>query len=45
MAILSSPDFLSQLSVEQTMTENPALGFSSHFFGQKEEALSWLLKE
>jgi hypothetical protein len=45
MAILTSSDFLSQLSVEQTMHENPSLGFASHFFDSEEKALSWLLEE
>lgn len=45
MAILTSSDFLSQLSVEQTLHENPSLGFASHFFDSEEKALSWLLEE
>jgi SpoIIAA-like len=43
MAIIVSRDFISMLSVEQTMSENPNLGFSVHYFVNKEDALAWLL--
>jgi len=43
MAILISEDFFGQLSVEQTMTKNPELGFSSCFFEDEQKAIEWLL--
>jgi len=43
MAILISEDFFGQLSVEQTMTENPELGFSTYFFEYEQKAIEWLL--
>lgn len=43
MAIVVGNDFYAQLSIELTMTENPELGFKTHFFDSVEDAQKWIL--
>ncbi len=43
MAIVVGNDFYAQLSIELTMTENPEVGFKTHFFDSVEEAKKWIL--
>jgi hypothetical protein len=42
MAIIPSDAFYASLSVEQTMTENPEMGFTSCFFVHETDAIAWL---
>ena len=42
-AILPSKDYISQLSIKQTMGELNQGNFAIQYFDQEEEAMSWLL--
>jgi len=43
-AIIVSTDFITELSVEQTIEETSSAPFASKFFDSQEKALEWLLK-
>ncbi len=45
MAIMTSPDFFAQLSVEQTMDDKTDAGFVALFFEDEQKALHWLLEK
>jgi len=41
-AFIMSPDFFSQLSIEQTMEEAPNVSFITKYFPNYEEAFTWI---
>ncbi len=43
LAMLTSEEFIAQLSIEQTMEEAPELHFSLAYFSEEEEANKWIL--
>jgi len=43
VAIVMSADFISQLSIEQVMTETNAQAFVTQYFDDVEKAKQWLL--
>jgi hypothetical protein len=44
-AIVIPPQFLHQVSIEQTIDANPANTFKTQYFETEHDALSWLKKE
>jgi hypothetical protein len=44
-AMLIPPQFLNQVSIEQTMEANPSNTFESRYFEAEPEALRWLLEK
>jgi len=42
-AFLESEDFISQLSIEQTMEEDTNLPFQTRYFSDEKTALTWIL--
>lgn len=45
IAIVVSPDLITQLSVEQTMGEKVGEKFTTRFFDNKDEAKEWLVQD
>jgi len=43
VAIIVSEDFISQLSIEQTLEENPSTGEYTKYFQEESQAREWLL--
>lgn len=43
IALVVSSDFISQLSIEQTMEEDQTMEDTTKYFDSKEEAMEWLL--
>ncbi|MCS7018179.1 MAG: hypothetical protein RMJ87_03515 [Cytophagales bacterium] len=41
-ALLVSPDFIAQLSIEQTMDENNNTSYENRYFGSERDAIAWL---
>lgn len=42
LAMIMSPDFIAQLSIEQTMEEEKTGGFETRYFKSKEKGIKWL---
>ena len=43
LAFIESEDFISQLSIEQTMDEDTNVPFKTAYFDREEKAIDWLL--
>ncbi len=44
VAIILSPDFIAQLSIEQVMEEEKGMEFNTNYFDSEETALKWLME-
>lgn len=44
VAIILTPDIISQMSLEQTMEEDTGLQFQTKYFDSEEESRKWLMK-
>lgn len=44
-ALVFPPQFLQQVSIEQTIEANPKNNFAIHYFETEEEAMHWLLEK
>ena len=42
-AVISTPEFISQVSIEQTIESNRHNHFQAQYFDSEEEAMNWLL--